>query len=604
MFFEHKQGYLDKNKTVCIKNATLISDFSEEIIKQRFERIKTFSTYGEDISSVVIIKTQVIKTEEEYEVEIAPNKITIKSPKLAGALYALADLKDMCINGGILQGKYIENTALPFRAYRVYMPSRETMDIFCKDILELLLDLKYNTVILEVGGAMQYHRHPKINERWEEFAKDMHQYSGRTNEIQRGFPWEKDSIHVDNAEGEILTQQEVKNIVDIYSACGFNVIPEVPTYSHTDYICMAYPQYAENKRDPYPDTYCPSEPEVYNIVFDILDEVISVFKPTMVNIGHDELYSMCLCDKCKDKDPVELYVNDIVKIYTYLKERGIKTCMWGEKLFDARSPSGNKAGGAGLDYIDEHGYHITSPALYKCRSFIPKDILMLNWYWVWDFKKDFDLVYTENGYDFVYGNFVACSKGEVDWGLALKRGIKGIVASNWGSFKEEYMQANLQIFALHTCAIAAWDVDYRTENRLKVIEKIAPIIYNNKKTAKNADIEIIHTVKDNRSRYAFYDGVFIDEKLKLGHYEFTFESGKKATFDIFYYINISGDKNALGADEFISMIGFVMPFIKDDRTYYKIFFKNPYEKEKIVDVKFIKKDESYPYEIEFELVKG
>lgn len=603
MFFEHRQGSLDQNKKVSIKNATLISDFSEEIIKQRFESIKKLSNGGDEVNSVVITKTQVVKNDEEYEVEITPNKITIKSPKLAGALYALADLKDMSVNGGILQGKYIENTALPFRAYRVYLPSRETTDIFCKDILELLLDLKYNTVILEVGGAMEYKRHPKINEKWREFALDMQQYSGRTNEIERGFPWEKNSIHVENADGEILTQEEVKNIVDIYKASGFNVVPEVPTYSHSDYICMAYPQYAENKKDPYPDTYCPSEPEVYKIVFDILDEVISVFNPTMVNIGHDELYSMCLCDKCKDKDPVELYVSDITKIYTYLKERGIKTCMWGEKLLDARSPSGIKQGGAGLDYVNEHGYYITAPALYNCRYYIPKDILLFNWYWVWDFKKDFDLVYTDNGYDFAYGNFTACSKGEIDWGLSLQRGIKGVVTSNWGSFQEEYMQGNVQIFSLYTCAIASWDTNYRTENRLKEIERIAPIIYNNKKMAKNADIEIIHTTKDNRARYAFYCGVFIDEKLTLGHYEFTFESGKKAKFDVTYYINIAGDKNELGSDEFISIIGFTLPIIRDGRTYYKTFFKNPYG-EKVVDVKFIKKDENYPYDIEFELVKG
>ena len=53
---------------------------------------------------------------------------------------------------------------------------------------------------------------------------------------------------------------------------------------------------SERQNDPYPDTYCPSNPRSYEITFDILDEVIDVFHPKAINIGHDEFYSICVCD--------------------------------------------------------------------------------------------------------------------------------------------------------------------------------------------------------------------------------------------------------------------------------------------------------------------
>ena len=82
----------------------------------------------------------------------------------------------------------------------------------------------------------------------------------------------------------------------------------------------------------------------------------------------------------------------------------------------------------------------------------------------------------------------------------------------------------------------------------------------------------------------------------------TFESGKKANFDVIYYVNISGDKNEIGTSAFNRAMGATLPFEKDGRTYYKTYFKNPYGNEKVVNVKFIKKDENYSYDIEFELV--
>ena len=101
--------------------------------------------------------------------------------------------------------------------------------------------------------------------------------------------------------------------------------------SHSDYLLMPHPELAERAEDPYPDTYCPSNPGSYELLFDLLEEVIEVLEPKIVNIGHDEYYSVGLCDKCKNKPAEELLAGDITKIHDFLAERGVKTMMWGDK---------------------------------------------------------------------------------------------------------------------------------------------------------------------------------------------------------------------------------------------------------------------------------
>ena len=79
------------------------------------------------------------------------------------------------------------------------------------------------------------------------------------------------------------------------------MIPEVPSLGHCDYLMMGNPDIAERADDPYPDTYCPSNPKSYQILFDVIDEIIDVFEPSIMNIGHDEYYTIGVCEKCRGK---------------------------------------------------------------------------------------------------------------------------------------------------------------------------------------------------------------------------------------------------------------------------------------------------------------
>ena len=56
---------------------------------------------------------------------------------------------------------------------------------------------------------------------------------------------------------------------------------------------------------------------------------------------------MCICDRCKGKDPVDLYIADIQKLSDFLTAQGITPMMWGEKLLPVITKEGKHYGGAG-----------------------------------------------------------------------------------------------------------------------------------------------------------------------------------------------------------------------------------------------------------------
>ena len=55
---------------------------------------------------------------------------------------------------------------------KVFTPSRENIPFF-KKFVDLLVFYRFNTIMIEIGGAMEYRRHPEINLGWVDYCKEM-----------------------------------------------------------------------------------------------------------------------------------------------------------------------------------------------------------------------------------------------------------------------------------------------------------------------------------------------------------------------------------------------------------------------------------------------
>ena len=314
---------------------------------------------------------------------------------------------------------------------------------------------------------------------------------------------------------------------------------------HCDYMLIRHPELAEICEDPYHDTFCPSNPASYDLLFDILDEVIEVFSPEIINIGHDEYYSINICDRCRKRimSNEDILAEDINKIYSYLDSRGVKTMLWCDKLMNVESDQGH---GGALSYVyaqwdpSKDLLGIIRPT-WGARNKIPKDVICLNWYHSFGEKYDEDLrefpvVFGNFSSQFAFKNFKHRAGGNTFGGIC----------SNWGGTTDIYFRRNNVLSAMVYNEILYWDESY-DDNDSEQYEQRVDLMFRSLfeyrkrlvRGVKNALIEVVHhTDMDVRYRH-FVDGVFPEgedfrREYLAGTYEIRYKNGKSEFSDIFY----------------------------------------------------------------------
>ncbi|TYP73086.1 family 20 glycosylhydrolase [Paenibacillus methanolicus] len=552
--------------------------------------------------------------DEAYAIEIAATGIEVYAITARGSLYGAATLVRLAEEGRIRHGLVYNRPTCPVRGLKLYMPTREGMAYF-KQFVDMLCRFQFNTVVIEVGGAMEYKKHPEINEGWVRYCEEMSAYSGKTIEIQdRTFPWYKNSIHVENGGGSFLTQDEVRELVAYCKERFLEVIPEVPSLSHCDYLLINHPELAERKNDPYPDTYCPSDERSYELLFDVLDEVLAVFEPRTAHVGHDEYYSIGLCERCKGKPAEQLYADDLRRIHGYLAERGVGTMIWCEKLIDAEDRQGEKWGGAERpmkSHVTGEPFGETIPATYRAIDLIPRDIQMLNWYW--GMERQYDRLFLDRGMPLIYGNVEG--PGFPDWKERIRDGARGGIISNWSETAEGNLQRNGVLFSMAYSAFLFWRDDYEESAYGHVVESAFEALYRDKnrrllgRVARGTSyVEVIHTTDEYRAYKLFFDGVFLDQaEYRIGAYALEYEDGTEEQVPICYGHNISNKdrswerirsadpgpvkKEAYKVDDALFEVAYTTrPLPTAEGTYYRWTIENPHPDRTISRVRLIVDD--------------
>lgn len=505
-----------------------------------------------------------------------------------------------------------------FRGIKLMMPGRDEIEYF-KDFIDCMLYFRHNVVMLELGGAMEYKRHPEINEGWEEYAGFMAEYSGKSIEIQKGFPWAKNSIHSNNGNGSYLTQEEVRDLIAYCAQRGITVIPEVPSTSHCDYLLYRHQDLAERCEDPYPDTFCPSNPASYELLFDILDEVIEVFHPEIINVGHDEFYSINICDRCRKRHLTnyEIYAEDLTKIHDYLASKGVKTMIWSEKLLNTVIEDGRGFGGARNFVFDERPgsdgsvLSVIQPT-WPARNLIPKDIICLNWYWGFGEQGDEEI----KDFPAVFGNFRGYEMEHFH--RRCGSNVVGGICSDWGATSPVYLQRNNIYSTLVYNERLYWDADYDDSDDAQFMDAVKTGFqmlfdyhYGAKQNRKGKYIEVLHTTDRESEYHEFVDGVFTEgEKYRadyyLGRYHISFADGTEFTKEIYLGEQI-GCENIQWFDKRIYM-GAVdgwpvariirldpriaetswstLPVFIDEKIYYQYYIETPWPDKEIADAQF------------------
>ena len=455
------------------EDAEFAKSFLLDSLKERYEALPI----GDGITLSLILCPEI--EAEKYTVSVTKTKAEIKAASRLALLWGACRVIDLWSECSLPILEIDDKPDVPMRGFHMGLPTKENFDFFKKMFRYVLLPFGYNHVILEFNGDMRYESHPEITECWLESERLYREGKG------------KRVMHADiGAEGTALEKNEVRELVDVIESYGIEVIPEVQTLSHIEYITNAHPEFAElgkyllekcdadlnklreeNYVPEIPDSnalginhpnifdhcYCPCEEKCMEIVFDIIDEIVEVVKPKRyVHIGHDEVYHLGLCPTCREKGAPNVYVEHVKALHDYLAKKGLSTMLWSDML-----------------HTD---MYYTGEDFDNVRRELPKDLVLLDFTWYYHLGKDIEDFLLPEGYKIMMGNLYSSHYPRFTERIK-KDGMIGGEVSTWTAVNEDLFALNGKFFDLPYTGEMLWNAyTYDERNRASLTALIGQIV--------------------------------------------------------------------------------------------------------------------------------
>jgi Glycosyl hydrolase family 20, catalytic domain len=214
--------------------------------------------------------------------------------------------------------------------------------------LETLAKQGINVIVLEVDYNFAFKSHP---------------------ELRRG----KDPITRDGA----------RRFAALCKKLNIRLIPEFQSVGHQSWkaetfpLLTVYPQF-DLTPGAFPNNegiYCREwdvlNPEVWRIVFDLMDEIIDAFRADAMHVGMDEVFLLGSekSPSTKGKDPAQLFAKAVNELHTHLvRKRKIQMLMWGDRLIDGKK-------------YDLGEWEAATNGTAGAIDLIPKDIIICPWHY-------------------------------------------------------------------------------------------------------------------------------------------------------------------------------------------------------------------------------
>ena len=450
-------GYT-KIRDIVSKNGDEDEIFAAEFLKERLT--ENLGQWQASRGAVIVIDKRSSKSYkgERYTVKSTRGKITIAAGSRIALLYGTDTLLQLAERRGVRRFNCDDKPSKEFRGFHTGLPALNQFEFMRRLFRYVLLPLRYNTLFVQVSACMRLHRHPEITQAWDETCRGY-------REGTKPWPPHYDML----ANGEIIEQEDAVRYIGFARELGFKVIPEIQSLGHVQYITLAHPDIAEieekevvvedtRNEDERPDqtyyhSYCPSLEKSYEIIFDIIDEVAEVLKPDgFIHIGHDEIYQIGLCKRCREKHPAELLATHITRLHDHIAELGLGTMMWGDMV---QQPPAMKY------------------QTYKAADMIPKDIVMLDFIWYFNLPSDIEDNLLSRGFKVGVGNLYSSHYPRYK-SRVTKKGMIGGEISTWIEVSEKVFGNNGKMWDMMRLSEMLWNIEnYDERNRRTYTEILA-----------------------------------------------------------------------------------------------------------------------------------
>ncbi|MBQ4542541.1 MAG: family 20 glycosylhydrolase [Clostridia bacterium] len=398
--------------------------------------------------------------EDGFIISVSKDKVLLKGKNRRSVLYAV-DAFLQLIDGDSVKCVEIDHTSFkPMRGIHMGLPSKNQYDFLKNLVKTVIVPMQYNMIFLEIAGSMEYDKYPEINSTYLEGIADW-RAGKRTRPTHAGI-----------TSYDVWTKAEVREFCEFMESYGIEVVPEVQCFAHVQYITSAHPEMAEihapdvepdkdfpgfNIGDPGPGKFeyhamCPNHPKYYEMMFNIIDEVIEAVQPKrFIHMGHDEVFPMGVCERCKNIPKAEIFTTEVNKMNAYVKSKGYQMMIWGDliqKVFYSASNAVNT---------------------------VDKDIIMLDFVWYYNMDKDIEDNLLKHGFKVMVGNLYSSTYPRFETRIK-KPGMLGGEVSCWIDTCEEYWGFYGKIYDFIYTGTTLNNSGYDHNMRLTYNELIKPII--------------------------------------------------------------------------------------------------------------------------------
>ena len=556
-----------------------------------------------------------------YTLTIDEAGATLCAANRLGLLYGLERLLELEQDGKLPCCTVSDAPYKEMRGVHLYLPDRQNIPFFKSLVKNILIPYHYNQIFLEFAGGMRFDRHPEISEGWL-----------RGNALAKAgkippFP------HGSVANGELLEKDEVRELCDFVHDLGFELIPEVQSLGHVQYITYAHPDVAEIDPEAdktatdertadvppslfYKHSYCPQNKKSYEIIHDLIDEIVEVARPKRyVHMGHDEVYQLGLCPKCREIAPDLLYEADVMDLYRYLAKKGLGMMLWADMV-----------------------QPVSKYRCFPCLERLPKDIVWLDFIWYFHLDKDIEENLLANGNKVMIGNLYSSHFPRYEKRMA-QDGMLGGEVSFWTKTEEECVAREGKFYDLLYTAEMLWSACYQAQLRpyyADIIAKRLPRLraairgtqlyrakealalpvthqkqigtdalplasgYTAAVNGTAAALRFLHTTLYREKRIAW------SPLVEIGHYTVEYEDGSTARIPVTYDGNVRCHQFRYGEplkEKYYRHEGYVCTWMADPVvccrtdngtpvTLYALEWENPFPQKKILRIHCAESEES------------
>jgi hexosaminidase len=328
-----------------------LGEYLSQVIRQTARIILPISLRGGDGSSspnTIVLTTDKSKASlgpEGYELGITPREIRIRSISGAGIFYGIQTLRQLMPEPVAEQAR--PAIALPclriedrprfgWRGLNLDCGRHFMSKEYVKRTIDLLARHKMNRL----------HWHLTEDQGWRIEIKKY------PNFTQKG-AWRKTE---DGAvSGGFYTQDDVREVVAYAQSRYVTVVPEIEMPGHSVAALASYPELSctggpfevQNWWGIHPDVYCAGNERTFEVLEDVLTEVMDLFPSPYIHIGGDECPKdrWRACPKCQArikaeglKDEVELQSYFIKRIAAFLRSKNRRVIGWDEILDGGLAP--------------------------------------------------------------------------------------------------------------------------------------------------------------------------------------------------------------------------------------------------------------------------